>query len=138
MSARQRERLATESAEEREARLYDLNARQCERLFIESSEETAARLRQMSIRRCERLQEQRDRVPSAQLVRQPSIQAKIRTFHAHFATLSCPRCSTCSESFPGLQLRPPSTECMRCSKDMHSPKLYSSANNMDPGPLLDV
>ena len=28
-----------------------------------------------------------------------------------------------------------SAECQRCSRDKHIPKLYSSANNMDPGPI---
>ena len=39
------------------------------------------------------------------------------------------------ESFPGLQLHLESTECLRCSRDKRIPKLYSSANNMDPGPI---
>ena len=25
------------------------------------------------------------------------------------------------------------SECLRCTRDKHSPKLYSSANNMNPG-----
>ena len=56
-------------------------------------------------------------------------------FHAHFATLDLSTCTTCLESFPGLQLHLGSAECLRCSQDKHIPKLYSSANNMDPGPI---
>ena len=115
MSMRQHDRLATESSEEREARL-------CHRR--EQLEEQRVH--------------QRERACSSQLIRQPSVQAKMRTFHAHFATLTSPRCSTCSESFPGVQLCPPSTECVRCFRDNRTPKLYSSqANNMPirPGPL---
>ena len=56
-------------------------------------------------------------------------------FHAHFATLDLSTCTTCLENFPGLQLRLESAECLRCSRDKCIPKLYSSANNMDPGPI---
>ena len=28
-----------------------------------------------------------------------------------------------------------STECLQCSQDEHTPKLYSSTNNMDPDPV---
>ena len=52
--------------------------------------------------------------------------------HAHFAALDL---STCLESFPGLQLHLGSAECLHCSQDKRIPKLYSSANNMDPGPI---
>ena len=96
----------------------------------------------MSTSQHERLEEvrvsqpvEREREPSSQLVRQSPVQAMMRTFHTHFATLTSPRCSTCSESLPGLQLHPPSTECVCCFRDNRTPKLYSSANNMDPGPL---
>ena len=44
MSANQHERLATESAEERAARLQQVSANQRERLAIESAEEREARL----------------------------------------------------------------------------------------------
>ena len=29
----------------------------------------------------------------------------------------------------------PTGLCVRCCRDKHIPKMYSSANNMDPGPL---
>ena len=54
-------------------------------------------------------------------------------FHADMASIEVFRCMTCSEAFPGLRLH--SRECQRCSRDKHIPKLYSSANNMDPGPV---
>ena len=56
-------------------------------------------------------------------------------FHSELATLEVLSCTTCLESFPGLKLKSQSTECVRCSRDKHTPKLYSSANNMDPGPV---
>ena len=72
---------------------------------------------------------------TSQLFTQPSVQEKMRRFHSHIASLTCPKCSTCLESFPGLQLPPPFNECARCIRDKHIPKMYSSANNMDPGYL---
>ena len=69
------------------------------------------------------------------LFEQHSIRTKMHKFHAHLATLDVSMCTTCLESFPGLQLHLGSAECLRCSRDKRIPKLYSSANNMDPGPI---
>ena len=45
--------------------------------------------------------------------------------------------SVCLETFPGLNMKSVATdadrECVRCYRDSHIPKLYSSANNMHPG-----
>ena len=56
-------------------------------------------------------------------------------FHGQIASLSFLQCTTCSEKFPGFRLGRGSTECMHCSQDKHIPKLYSPANNMDPGAI---
>ena len=113
---------SVETNEEREARLQQMRTRQHERLSVETNEEREDRLH-MPVT-------QRDREQS-QLVlfEQCSVQVKMRRFHAHSASLNSSRCSTCSESFPGLQLHPPSTECVRCCRDKHVPKMCSSANN---------
>ena len=66
------------------------------------------------------------------LFHQPAVKARMLKFHSDIA-IDCTRCSTYLEQFPGLKLTSNSTECARCSKDKHIPKLYSSANNMDPG-----
>ena len=108
----------------REARLQQISARQRGQLAVETDEE-----------REDRLQRSREQSSQVLLFEQRSIQVKMRRFHAHFALLNSSRCSTCLESFPGLQLCPPSTECVHCYRDKHTPKMYSSANNMDPGPL---
>ena len=45
---------------------------------------------------------------------------------------------TCAEHYPNLNVVPASdgtTECRRCNQDKHIPKVYSSANDMNPGPL---
>jgi hypothetical protein len=128
---RDRARRAAQSVEQRQVLLQ----RRRDRLIAESAEQRGARLRDLSARRQQQISHETEREPSAQLVSRPSVQAKMTTFHAHFSNLTSPTCSTCLESFPGLQLRSSSTECMRCSKDLRTPKLYSSANNMDPGML---
>ena len=148
MSELQQERLAAETTEERAARLQQMSELQQERLAAETTEERVARLQRMSERqrerlaaettdeRAARLQHDQESHRGAQsdlpLFEQPAVRARMRKFHAHLAAL---------ESFPGLQLRSQSTECLRCSRDKHTPKLYSIANNMDPGlvpPQLQV
>ena len=56
-------------------------------------------------------------------------------FRMQLASLEVTRCSTCSEAFPGLHLQSGSTECARCGRDKHMPKLFSTGNNMNPGPI---
>ena len=78
------------------------------------------------------LEDTRARLP---LFEQPSVRERMLTFHEHIASLSHSECTTCHECFCGLRLRRQSSECICCSKDQHIPKLFSSANNMDPGPI---
>ena len=54
-------------------------------------------------------------------------------FHSSLASLDMVKCTTCLEQFPGLNMHSGSTECARCHRDHHTPKLYSPDNNMDPG-----
>ena len=64
-------------------------------------------LQEMRTHQRERLQQQRlhqgERESSSQFMNQPSVQAKMRTFLAHFATLTSPTCATCLESFPDFR-----------------------------------
>ena len=160
-----KDRLASETEEERAARLQQMSANQChrlateteeravrlqwmrDRLASETEEERATRLQQMSANqhhrsaaeagseREARLQRNREGQRGQQsqlpLFKQPSVQAKMRKFHAEIAALEMQKCTTCSEGFPGLQLRSHCTECVCCNRDKHVPKLYSSMNNMD-------
>ena len=108
--------------------------RQRERLAAETTDERAARLQHDQ-------ESHRGAQSDLPLFEQPAVRARMCKFHAHLAALESPRCTTCSEAFPGLQLRSLSTECLCCSRDKHTPKLYSIANNMDPGlvpPQLQV
>ena len=130
-STRERERMAAETPEERQRTLQRMSTNQHERLAVETPEERELRLDQYSTR----YREQQSVQPQLPLLQQCSIQAKMHKFHVNMATLDTPTCSTCSERFPGLHFHSTSNECMHCSRDKHIPKLYSSANNMNPGPI---
>ena len=81
-----------------------MSANQHHRLAAETGSEREARLQ----RNREGQRGQRSQLP---LFEQPSVQAKMRNFHAEIAALEMQKCTTCSEAFPGLQLRSHSTEC---------------------------
>ena len=109
MTASNRARLAAETAEKREARL------QSDRVLV--------RHRQQQVMQAQ--------LP---LFQQSSVRTKMLKFHAHhMATLDALRC-TCSMRFPGLNIHSHSAECLQCSRDKHTPNLYSSTN-MDPAPV---
>ena len=132
MSANQHERLTSEIAEERTASLQQMNTHQRDRLVNETAEEREARLQYYSNRHRE-LQVVQSQLVQSQLplFEQRSVRTKMLKFHAHMASLNLPQCATCSERFPGLRLCSLSTECVHCSHDKHSPKVYSASNNMD-------
>ena len=131
LSANQQERLAAEPEEERLAPLQQLSANQQERQNPESVEETEARLQTDK----ERHRKQRGEQPQLSLFEQHLVHQKMSAFHRHLATLDVSQCTTCSKGFPGLKLQSQHAECLRCCRDKHVPKLYSSTNNMDPGPV---
>lgn len=43
--------------------------------------------------------------------------------------------TSCLEHFPNFAMAACSTQYSRCNRDTQIPKLYSPANNMDPGPI---
>ena len=71
------------------------------------------------------------------LFQQPAVRSKMSKFHFGMAALQVTTCVTCMERFPGMTVRMTSagTECLRCTRDKHIPKTYSSDNNMHPGPV---
>ena len=149
------QRIATESMEERQTRLQQLRSAQQDRIDAETAEEREARLQQLGIAQQQRIAaestEEREarqltdrqyhtQIPALQpsQLHQPHILHKMKQFHSKLANLQVGRCFTCLEEFPGMSVRSVSTsstqsECLRCTRDKHSPKLYSSANNMNPG-----
>ena len=94
--------------QERE-RLQHVSTRQRERLASETSREREVLEREEN-----------------SLFEQQAVRAKMQTLCAQLATLDALRCSTSAESFPGLQLRPPSTECVRCSRDNQNCTAFST------------
>ena len=128
----QEQRIVAESAEEREARLLHLRDAWQQTVTSETPEQTEAR-------------RERDREYHAQLeavepsqLHCPYAHLKMKQFHSKLAALKVNSCVTCLERFPGMSFKAASSgsaefECFRCARDKHIPKLYSSANNMNPG-----
>ena len=124
MRDQQRTRRAAESDEQREDRLQLMRDQEHERRAAERLRESRER------------QEDRSQVS---LLDQPAVRAKVLKFHQSLIEIEEPLCLTCLESFPGLTVS--SDECTRCRRDDSTPKLYSDANNMNPGevpPQLQV
>ena len=124
----QQRRLATETPEERDARLEGMRAIQQRRLATETPKERATRLEHLQQNRNGR---QKTHLP---LLEQSCVRDKMLKFHQEISMIQISACSTCMEKFPGMKLTSQS-ECLRCSRDKLSPKLYSTANNMTPGPV---
>ena len=154
MSYLQQVKLSTEVDEERAARLSHKSQQQELRLSRETSEGRTARLENMShnreLRRSSELDEDRaDRLGASAaqvgsqaetrqdrhlpMLEQHHVQARMRHFHQEIATIESPTCSTCMEKFPGMKVSVNRSECLRCTRDKHVPKLYSIGNNMHPG-----
>ena len=149
MRDQQRTRRAAESDEQREDRLQLMRDQEHERRAAESDEQREDRLQLMrdqeherraaedlSLRngRLQRLRESRERQEDrsqVSLLDQPAVRAKVLKFHQSLIEIEEPLCLTCLESFPGLTVS--SDECTRCRRDDSTPKLYSDANNMNPG-----
>ncbi len=108
-----------------------LSTLQQERLNSENPEETEAQLQQDR----ESHQVQRAVQLQTPLFEQPSVRAKMASFHSQLATFEVSKCATCLENFPGASSSAGFAECVRCHCDNRIPKLYSSASNMNPGPV---
>ena len=143
----EQQRLAAETPEEREARLQQLRTCQQQRIASETPQETEARRRRD--RECH-TQHSHHLSMSQPLLHQPAVRSKMSKFQSGMADLQVSTCVTCMERFPGMTVRTTfvGTECLRCSRDKHSPKTYSSENNVNPAtvppellvsqPLLDT
>ena len=142
----QARRLSIETPDGRHVRLQVLSSNQARRLSSETHSARDARISENQRRSVEtreqgeaglqRMREQVSYLPSQPLLfDQPSVRAKMLKFHSDIAGIDCPKCSVCLEQFPGMKLHSSSTECLRCYRDKHIPKMYSAANNMDPGPV---
>ena len=89
----------------------------------------------------DRSQSRRDRarVEQDQLeASQSNSSSRMVGFYESISSLSFSTCETCLEQFPNMSVsRQPNGvhECRRCATDKHIPKLYSSGNNMNPGPV---
>ena len=60
------------------------------------------------------------------------VQDTMQKFHLEMSVIEAVACTTCLEKFPGTKHNS-NSECQRCARDKHVPKLFSFANNMHPG-----
>ena len=132
------DREATEQHEQRLARRRekDRAKRQSER--AEDREERLLRRREQAGAKAQTQQAKSSRLTHSSQSGASESQLhehKLLNFHSRLASLQSATCSSCLECWPNLNMASHSTECSRCSKDKNIPKLYSSANNMDPGPI---
>ncbi len=139
LTTSQKQHLATQTSEERAARLHKLSTLQKERLATETLEERTERLENLERSRAVR----QATYPGAHqaLLEQENVQKKMARFHQDMSLIECHTCSTCMEKFPGVKFSTHTSQCLRCSRDNITPKLYSAENNMHPGsasPQLQV
>ena len=74
------------------------------------------------------------RQSETEIFEQYTVRRKISMFNSKLMSLEVHSYSTCFECFPDLSISSrSSSECTCCSQDRHIPKLYSAANNMNPG-----
>jgi hypothetical protein len=148
MSALKKRRLANESEEERAERLSQMSALQKQRLATESEEERAQRLSQKSALQKQRLANESEEHRADRLTRMRDIRpnevnhsskidllqvkAKLLKFHREIGEINVPTCTICDETFPGMAVNKKS-ECIRCTRDKRTPKLFSADNDMHPG-----
>ena len=128
----QEKRIAAESAEEREAHLLHLRDAWKQRVTSEISEQPEAR------REIDREYHAELEAVAPSQLHCPHAHLKMKHFHSKLAGLKVNTCITCLEGFPGMSVRLASassaeSQCLHCASDKHIPKLYSSANNMNPG-----
>ena len=133
---RTHERRAAEQPEARQARLERLRERNREQRAAEQVDARQARLarnREASRRRRQAERQSEPHRTSMPALEDEWVQGKLAAFHAKMSSLPYCQCSCCNESFPSMKLTSGDSVCSRCSRDKQEPKLYSAANNMDPG-----
>ena len=131
-------RRATESDDARRARLQQRRERDAARRATESNDARQARLQQRrerdAARRCTDHSNRSDRqCPLMPTLDEQRVKETLAQFHAVINSYEVGHCITCNEAFPGLVISASS-----CSQDSKESKLYSAANNMDPGPVPPV
>ena len=127
----QQQRIDNETPAERQGRLDTLRLAQQQRRQNETPDERQARLEAVRLAQ----QERRDISIATPLFQQNAVQSRMLNFHSKLASLEFRECNTCSERFPNLTMSRNNMECSRCHQDCRIPKLYSTANNMNPGPV---
>ena len=132
----ERERLQArrrkETTPERDACLDDQRDRAQARRCRETTSEREMRQEQD----CGRYHASRQIDHSTPLFGQPAVRQKMRSFHSALVAAQFHQCDICLEKFPSVSIitrAEGSGQCRKCFMDKHIPKVYSPANNIDPG-----
>ena len=132
--ARRREVYADDQREYRLARRREVYAAQSD----DQREEGLARRREDYAAQSNH--QRKERLPRTQQIHD----SRLIKFHDSVSSMAFSKCDTCLERFPNLSVTTQANainKCIRCGNDKDIPKLFSSANNMDPGavpPQLQV
>ena len=129
LSLAQQHRIDNETSE-RQAQLEAIRLAQQQRR-LKTPDERQPRLEAIRLTQ----QERRDISIATPLFQQNAVESRTLNFHSKLVSLEFRECSTCSERFPSLTMSRNNTECSRCHQDRRIPKWYSTANNMNPGPV---
>jgi len=127
----QQHRIDNETPAERQARLEAIRLAPQQRRQNETPDERQARLKAIRLTQ----QERRDISIATPLFQQNAVESRMLIFHSKLVSLEFRECNTCSVRFPNLTMSRNNTECSCCHQDRRIPKLYSTANNMNPGPV---
>ena len=112
-----------QSPKERDARLQQLRTAREQTIATESTEERQTRLQQLGSAQQQRIAAETPEEIEARLQQLSTAQQQLKTAKHFQVYMSVRSVSTSSTE----------SERLRCTCDKHSPKLYSSANNMNPG-----
>ena len=140
---------AAETEAQHAARVTQATANQASRLAAETPQQRTTRLKQMQEARHQHLQNVQRTSISARdmylhhdgwlhdpvpLHMQPWVQHEMTSFHAMQQKWKNRSCNICHERCQTRQkLTVPDYVCVRCTRDKHTPKLYSAENDMLPG-----
>ena len=127
----QQHRIDNETPAERQVRLEAIRLAQQQRRQNETPDERQARLEAVRLTQ----QERRDVSIATSLFQQNAVESRMLNFYSKLVSLEFRECNTCSERFSNLTMSSNNTECSHCHQDRRIPNLYSTANNMNPGPV---
>ena len=138
-----RQRIAAQSPKERDARLQQVTTAREQTIATESTKERQTRLQQLISAQQQMIaaEPQEERGPSSTLkdcsatglLNNRIADESTEEREARLKQLRTAKHFQVYMSVRSVSTSSTQSECLRCTRDKHSPKLYSSANNMNPG-----